>query len=379
MLSQHTRITESLRGIAPDAWNALAGDNPFLRHEFLSALHDTGCACSASGWTPIYLTLGENAALTGAMPLYAKTHSYGEYVFDWAWAEAYQRHGLDYYPKLLCAIPFTPVSGCRVLAGTEARRARLLTRALQLMRESQMSSLHCLLPPASEATEMQAQGMLLRTHVQFHWNNPGFASFDAFLASMNHDKRKKIKQERRKLSEAGIEFEWRLGKEISESDWKFFTRCYNRTYREHRSTPYLNLDFFQALGRHIPENLLLVVASLDGKQVASALNVYTSDTLYGRYWGALGYVPGLHFETCYYQAIEFCIERGIRVFEGGAQGEHKLARGFLPVKTYSAHTLAHPEFAVAVGDYLRREAKGVERYIDELNESSPFKPQQTSS
>jgi uncharacterized protein len=376
-LSQQTRITESLRGIAPDAWNALAGDNPFLRHEFLSALHDTSCACSASGWSPVYLTLWENAALIGAMPLYAKAHSYGEYVFDWAWAEAYQRHGLDYYPKLLCAIPFTPVSGCRVLAGTEERRARLLTRALQLMRESRMSSLHCLLPPAGEAAEMHAQGMLLRTHVQFHWNNPGFASFDAFLASMNHDKRKKIKQERRKLSEAGIEFNWRLGKEISESDWKFFTRCYNRTYREHRSTPYLNLDFFQALGRCMPENLLLVVASLDGKQVASALNVYTSDTLYGRYWGALGYIPGLHFETCYYQAIEFCIERGIRVFEGGAQGEHKLARGFLPVKTYSAHTLAHPEFALAVGDYLRREAKGVERYIDELNESSPFKPQQT--
>ena len=376
------RLLENLSGVHAADWNRLAAGHPLLSHEFFHALHSTGCASADSGWLPQFLTLWDKTApgnaggptaprLKAAMPLYLKSHSYGEYVFDWAWADAYQRHGLAYYPKLLAAIPFSPVSGPRLLATTDAERSALLCAALALARDT--SSLHILFPQAEEATLMQSEGMMLRSGVQFHWNNPGYASFEEFLAQMSHDKRKKIKQERRKLRDAGASFRRLRGNEIEEHDWAFFARCYQRTYREHRSTPYLNLEFFQRLGQTMPQHTLLIVAELDGKPIASALNLYSQETLYGRYWGALQYLPCLHFETCYYQALEFCIEEGIKVFEGGAQGEHKLARGFLPVKTQSAHWLAHPEFSDAVERFLEREQLGIARYVDELNEHSPYK------
>jgi uncharacterized protein len=365
------RTLDNLAGVDPDQWNALAGGHPFLRHELFHALHETGCASERSGWLPRFVTLWEDGALIAAMPLYLKFHSYGEYVFDWAWADAYQRHGLEYYPKLVSAVPFSPVQGSRLLASNDAARIRLLRAALALA--EQTSSLHILFPPESEAKLMADSGMLLRHGLQFHWCNPGYASFEAFLGALAHDKRKKIRQERRKLRDAGVRFRWLLGRDIRSEDWLLFTRCYKSTYRAHHSTPYLNRAFFERLGEVLPENVMLVVAELDGNPVASALNLFSEKVLYGRYWGAVAYVPGLHFETCYYQTIEFCIERGIEVFEGGAQGEHKLSRGFLPVQTVSAHWLKHTEFARAVERFLERETAGVERYLDELNERAPFR------
>ncbi len=365
------RVLDSLAGVDPRQWNALAGGHPFLRHELFHALHETGCASERTGWLPRFVTLWQDGRLAAAMPLYLKSHSYGEYVFDWAWAEAYQRHGFAYYPKLVSAVPFSPVQGPRLLAADDEARRRLLHAALALAGDA--SSLHVLFPLLEEAAPMAEAGMLIRRGVQFHWRNPGYRSFEDFLAALSHDKRKKIRQERRKVRDAGVRFRWLLGPDIRSEDWLFFTRCYKTTYRAHHSTPYLNRAFFERLGETLPENVMLIVAELDGNPLASALNVYSDKVLYGRYWGAVGYVPNLHFEACYYQVIEFCIERGIEVFEGGAQGEHKLSRGFLPVQTVSAHWLKRAEFARAVEQFLARETAGVERYLDELNDRAPFR------
>jgi predicted N-acyltransferase len=368
------RLIVDLSTIEASAWNALTGDQPFLKHEFFQALHLSGSACSATGWSPQFLTAWAGTRLVGALPLYLKTHSYGEYVFDWAWAEAYETHGLEYYPKLLSAVPFTPVSGPRLLAASAPVRRALLDAVLNLSGE--YSSLHMLFPDAGQAEEMREAGLLIRHGVQFHWHNHGYASFNDFLATLTHAKRKRIRQERRRVRESGISFECKTGAQISATDWRFFQRCYAHTYRAHRSSPYLNLDFFERVGASLGEHTLMVIASRAGQPLAAALNFYTRHALYGRYWGALEYVPGLHFETCYYQAQQFCIAHGIALMEGGAQGEHKLARGFTPVETLSAHWLRHPQFADAVARYLAREAQGVEHYIDELNEHTPFKQRQ---
>lgn len=367
-------VASSIADVRSEDWNALTGGNPFLRHEFLNALHETGCASMKTGWAPQYLLLRERGKLAAAMPLYLKGHSYGEYVFDWSWADAYRRHGLDYYPKLLCAVPFTPVTGRRLLAATSEHRNHLAAGALALAQELDVSSVHCLFPVTEDAEALASGGMMLRHGVQFHWTNAGYAGFDDFLRGMNHDKRKKIRQERRKVRDAGITFEWREGRDIDDADWSFFYRCYARTYREHHSTPYLNLEFFRSIGRTMPENLLLVLACRAGKPIAASFNVHDGARLYGRYWGALEHHPVLHFETCYYQVIEYCIARGIGFFEGGAQGEHtKLARGLTPVETCSAHWIARREFAAAIEDFLARETRGMAHHIDELNERVPFK------
>ncbi len=377
------RIVEDLAEIPAAQWEALRqdlpGNNPFLAHAFLLALQDSGCATPATGWRAQFLTLWRDEKLVGALPLYAKSHSWGEFVFDWAWAEAYQRHGLDYYPKLVACVPFTPVGGARLLADSAATRSRLLAAALELARDSGASSLHLLFPPETQAREMQRHGMLLRRGVQLHWHNPGYADFADYLAGMRRDKRKKIQQERRRVNDAGIRFEHLRGAQITPQHWEFFMRCYTRTHRQFNSPIALNLDFFLRVGAAMPENILLIVALRDDEPIASALNFYDDHALYGRSWGTLEYHAGLHFETCYYQAIEFCIARQIAIFEGGAQGEHKLSRGFLPATTWSAHWLAHPRFANAVAEFLQREAGGIERYIDELNESSPFKTGSTAS
>jgi len=370
-------VRDSIAAIPALDWNRLAGDDPFLRHEFLNTLHESGCASADTGWAPCFLILHEHGTLAGAMPLYLKSHSYGEYVFDWAWADAYRRHGLRYYPKLLNAVPFTPVAGSRLLADTAVRRRLLLDAALELARSAKASSLHCLFPSSGDAAEMQQSALLLRHGVQFHWLNPGYADFDGFLATLNHDKRKKIKQERRRVRDAGISFEWITGNAITDAEWVFFNLCYRETYRQHHSTPYLSLDFFRAIGRLMPDNIVLVVASRDRRRIAASLNIHNGRRLCGRYWGALEYHPGLHFETCYYQVIEFCITNAIARFEGGAQGEHKIARGLLPVETRSAHWLAQPQFAAAIEDFLKRETRGVAVYMDELNERSPFKQAHT--
>ncbi len=368
-----TRILDSLAEVRPEQWDALASAQPFLRHAFLEAMRLSGCACPETGWHPRHLTLWDGDDLVAALPLYAKDHSDGEFVFDWSWAEAYQRHGINYYPKLLANVPFTPVPGPRLLARDDACRARLLATALDVARSSGVSSLHILFPTATEAALMGAAGMMIRKGVQFHWRNPGYRDFEDYLFALTRDKRKKVRQERRHVVDAGGSLVRLNGGEIGEDDWAFFHRCYRLTYELRGRRPYLNLDFFLRLGRTMPENLLLVLAHRGGLPIAAALNLHDRDRLYGRYWGSVEDVPCLHFEACYYQAIEFAIERGIGVFEGGAQGEHKLARGFLPTETLSAHWLARPEFAQAVGRFLAREAQGVDRYVDELNEHNPFK------
>ncbi|KGB97607.1 N-acetyltransferase [Burkholderia multivorans] len=383
-IDYRTGILSSPAEVAADEWNALlardAQPTPFLRHEFLDALHVARCAVDETGWSPHFVTLTDarTGRLAAAAPVYAKQHSYGEYVFDWAWADAYQRNGLSYYPKLLCAVPFTPVQGTRLLAVDDDARRRLAATLLAFAEQSDASSLHVLFPTGDEARLLESMGMMLREGVQFHWINDGYRHFDDFLGTLEQKKRKNIRAERRKVRDAGVTFRRLTGERITDADWRFFTRCYRQTYREHYSSPYLNLDFFRAIGATMPENLLLVIAEADGQPIASALAVYRrgehgGGTLYGRYWGAIEHVPCLHFETAYYQLLEFCIEAGLDTFEGGAQGEHKLARGFLPTVTHSAHWLAHPAFADAVAHFLERETEHIHAYVDELREHDPFR------
>jgi uncharacterized protein len=365
----------ALADIAPEDWDALAGAQPFLSHAFLAALHDSGCASAETGWSPRYLTAWREGTLAGAMPLYAKAHSYGEYIFDWGWADAYRRHGRRYYPKLVAAIPFTPVPGPRLLASEAVTRNALLEYALGMVRARGYSSLHVLFPTATEFAEGEALGMIPRTGLQFHWNNPGYRDFADFLAAFAHDKRKKVKQERRKLAEAGVTFERKRGRDITSIDWAWFYACYERTYRAHHSTPYLSLEFFERIGADLPDSILLVLGSRAGRRICAALDIFNGDALWGRYWGTGEFVSGLHFEACYYQAIEFCIEQRIARFEGGAQGLHKLARGLLPVVTHSLHAVGDPEFASAIADFCAREQVDVAHSLDELETSTPFRNQ----
>ncbi|UJH72629.1 GNAT family N-acetyltransferase [Burkholderia cenocepacia] len=383
-IDYRTGILSSPAEVPADEWNALlardAQPTPFLRHEFLDALHVARCAVDDTGWSPHFVTLTDanTGRLAAAAPVYAKQHSYGEYVFDWAWADAYQRNNLPYYPKLLCAVPFTPVHGTRLLAADDDARRRLAATLLAFAEQSDVSSLHVLFPTGDEARLLESMGMMLREGVQFHWLNDGYRHFDDFLGTLEQKKRKNIRAERRKVHDAGVTFRRLTGDQITDADWRFFSRCYRQTYREHYSSPYLNLDFFRTIGATMPENLLLVIAEADGKPIASALAVYRrgehgGGTLYGRYWGAIEHVPCLHFETAYYQLLEFCIEAGLDTFEGGAQGEHKLARGFLPTVTHSAHWLAHPAFSDAVARFLERETEHIHAYVDELREHDPFR------
>jgi len=383
-IDYRTGILSSPAEVPADEWNALlardAQPTPFLRHEFLDALHVARCAVDDTGWSPHFVTLTDERTgrLAAAAPVYAKQHSYGEYVFDWAWADAYQRNDLPYYPKLLCAVPFTPVQGTRLLAADDDARRRLAATLLAFAEQSDVSSLHVLFPTGDEAALLESMGMMLREGVQFHWINDGYRHFDDFLGTLEQKKRKNIRAERRKVHEAGVTFRRLTGDRITDADWRFFSRCYRQTYREHYSSPYLNLDFFRTIGATMPENLLLVIAEAGGQPIASALAVYRrgengGGTLYGRYWGAVEHVPCLHFETAYYQLLEFCIEAGLDTFEGGAQGEHKLARGFLPTVTHSAHWLAHPAFSDAVARFLERETEHIHAYVDELREHDPFR------
>ncbi|WP_338758878.1 GNAT family N-acetyltransferase [Massilia sp. METH4] len=379
-MSFRSAVLTSLSQAGDAAWTALLASqepgrapNPFLSYAFLHALHESGSASAKTGWQPQFLALWDGDELAAAMPLYVKSHSYGEYVFDWAWADAYHRNGVEYYPKLLSAIPFTPVTGGRLLARDDAARAALVALLCEQQEASGVSSTHVLYPPQAQADTLKDAGFMLRTGVQFHWLNDGYEDFEAFLASLEHKKRKNIRAERRKVREAGVTMRRVRGVDALEADWRFFHRCYRNTYSEHYSKPYLNLDFFQRIGATMPENILLVIAERGGEPIASSLLIHTEDTLYGRYWGALEHVPCLHFETAYYQPLEFCIEQRIGTFEGGAQGEHKMARGFLPTRTWSAHWLAHPAFADAVERFLERESGGIDAYMDELNERNPFK------
>ena len=354
-------------------WNALARGQPLLSHAFLSALHETGCASRSTGWQPRYLGAWAGSTLVGALPLYVKTHSYGEYVFDWGWADAYRRYGRRYYPKLVAAIPFTPVTGPRLLAEDIAVKRALLAAARAIVARGEASSLHLLFLDDTDARLCGDASMIARTGVQFHWTQAGYRDFADFLASFSHDKRKKVKQDRRKVAEAGVTFVRKTGRDIAPDDWAFFYRCYQGTYRAHHSTPYLTPSFFERIAQTMPGNLLLVLGERNGRPLCAALDVFNADTLWGRYWGTIDYVPGLHFEACYYQAIEFCLEHGIGSFEGGAQGLHKLARGLTPLATHSAHAIADPAFAEAIADFCARERVDIAHTIGELEESRPFR------
>ncbi|WP_162567840.1 GNAT family N-acetyltransferase [Variovorax sp. SRS16] len=391
------RIHRSPCEIDAAAWDGLlaqqAAPSPFMRHAYLAALHESGSASPASGWTPRFVTLWRGKQLLAGCPLYVKGHSYGEYVFDWAWANAYEQHGLAYYPKAVVAVPFTPVSGARLLARDAQSRALLVQALIAWCKEEALSSLHLLFGDDPDIAACADAGLMLRHTVQFHWENQpaaasgdtsGWTSFDVFLASLSHDKRKKIRQERRKVHDAGVSFRWSLGADIDEADWDFFYRCYARTYREHGNPPYLSRDFFQRMAVTMPEAWLLFVAERHGKPIATSLIALSAASTgagasadpivaYGRYWGALERVDCLHFEACYYQPLQWCIEHGVHRFEGGAQGEHKMARALMPVKTTSAHWLAHPAFADAVERFLEREGAGIDNYMDHLGERSPFR------
>jgi uncharacterized protein len=376
------RVFSAPREADADRWNELLRDqnspSPFMRHEYLAAMHDSKSAVPATGWAPHFLTLWLGDDLHAACALYLKEHSYGEYVFDWAWADAYRRHALPYYPKALVASPFTPVPGSRLLARDGAARRALLGALLAWCKAQKLSSLHILFAPDEDAAACEAAGMMLRHTVQFHWTRQvNWSCFDDFLAGLSQEKRKKIRQEQRKVREAGVSFRWSRGADIAPKDWDFFYRCYERTYWEHGNAPYLTRDFFRRMARDMPECWLLFVAERAGRPIASSLIALGESSrekvAYGRYWGALERVDCLHFEACYYQPLAWCIAHGFDRFEGGAQGEHKMARALMPVKTSSAHWLAHPAFADAVEQFLQREGRGIDQYLEHLERRSPFR------
>lgn len=386
-LSLHATASE----VDAAAWDALlarqAHPTPFMRHAYLAALEDSGSATPDTGWLPVYFTLAQADQLDqphqlgAACVLYVKTHSRGEYVFDWAWAQAYARHGLDYYPKAVLAVPFTPVPGARLLAQDEAARTALLQAVLQWSAHQGLSSLHLLFGAEDDLAAARRCGLMLRQTVQFHWCNvhpatgQPFADFEDFLASLSQDKRKKIRQERRRVRDAGVEFRALQGRAIGPDEWDFFYRCYERTYLEHGNAPYLSRDFFARMASDLPDHWLMFIAERGGQPIASSLIGVdpVRRVAYGRYWGALQRVDCLHFEACYYQPLAWCIEHGWLRFEGGAQGEHKMARALLPVATTSAHWLAHPAFADAVDRYLARETGQVQAYMAHLAQRSPLK------
>jgi len=381
------RVFANPLDIPAAAWDALLhqqdAPSPFMQHAYLSALHSSGSATPQTGWTPQFVTLWQDQSLVAACPFYIKAHSYGEYVFDWAWANAYHEHGLDYFPKGLIAVPFTPVPGSRLLATDTTTRQALLQAILDICQDQELSSLHLLFTSPNDRAACDALGLLQRQTVQFHWHNTAaenihFDSFDTFLASLSQEKRKKIKQERRRVNDAGVHFRSATGTAISPEDWAFFYQCYERTYLEHGNAPYLTPAFFQHMQHDMPNNWVLFIAEREGRPIASSLIAIQglgshSAVAYGRYWGALERVDCLHFEACYYQPIQWCIANGVQCFEGGAQGEHKMARALMPLATYSAHWLAHPAFADAVERYLERESMGLDHYLAHLAERSPFK------
>ncbi len=380
MIASRARLLNSIADIDAATWNSLRADaagQPFLRHEFLLALEESGCAAPRSGWTPRHLIVEDSrGAVLGAMPLFRKAHSRGEFVFDFSWANAYAQHGMKYYPKLLSAVPFTPVSGPRLLwspqADARAVTGALIRAACDYARSEQLSSWHILFPADGDLQALKRAGLIVRRDCQFHWHNRGYESFDAFLAGFTAEKRKKAKRERRRVAEAGIEFDTRLGGEIDEALWRVVYEFYADTFYRHGHEPYLNLRFFKLIGTRMPERLMLKVARLGRDPIAVAIFFVGDDALFGRYWGAGGNYHSLHFETCYYQGIEYCIEKKLQRFEPGTQGEHKVPRGFVPVLTSSVHDIVDERFAAAIREFAAREARGVDSYAAAVNEHVPY-------
>ena len=393
-------VHDGVGAVDAGEWDALllaqAHPTPFMRHAYLHALEASDSVGGDTGWQPVTLTvrLRGGGALVAAAAAYLKMHSNGEYVFDWAWADAYRRYGVPYYPKLLVAVPFTPVPGSRLLARDAPTRALLLRALGALARETQCSSVHLLFGDEADYDAARAAGWMMRQGVQFHWHNRhdaappddaaaapivlAYTGFADFLAGLQRDKRKKIAQERRRVGEAGVTFETLEGARLTQADWDFFHACYRNTYAEHHSTPYLTRDFFTRMRQAMPAHWVMFVASRGGRRVACSLIAvdHATGAAFGRYWGALESIPYVHFEACYYQPLQWCIEHRFRRFEGGAQGEHKMARGLMPARTQSAHWIAEPEFARAIGAHLKQESGAIDEYLDELDDRSPFKTRQ---
>lgn len=378
------RTLDDITQVDALAWNALnaqAGGSMLTSHRFLAAFEQSGSVCPNTGWQPQHLMVQAELSneVLAVVPLYIKGHSYGEFVFDWAWADAYQRAGLRYYPKWLVGVPFTPVTSARLLCEPK-HRAIAAQALLNTVKSTDLSSLHVLYTEPLDQQKLVAAGCLSRHHTQFHWHNAGWQSFDEFLGHLTQPKRKKIRAERRKVRDAGVTTQTKTGDQITAADWDFFYRCYANTYAERGNPPYLTREFFARID---PQSCLLVLAHREQKPIAASLlwrdkitdpiTSVSTHKLYGRYWGGLETIDCLHFEVAYYTPIEWAIEQQIDIIEGGAQGEHKMARGFTPVQTQSAHWLAHEGFAQAVADYLEREKQGLAAYNDSLG--SPFKSQ----
>lgn len=370
-------VHNSISDINSNEWNRLAGDRyPFIRHEFLALAEQSGCVSETTGWSPRHIGIYESSgALVAAMPLYEKIHSWGEFVFDWSWAQAYQRVGLEYYPKLVSAAPFTPAPSPRLLTlNDDAELAQeLLAQAVKIASDGGLSSLHVLFPTPEELPALEKAGLKLRKDCQFHWHNRDYQNFDAFLESFSSAKRKKAKRDRRHVAEQGVTFRWLDGHKLDKAVWRDVYQLISNTFLQRGSLPYYSLDFMVEVSARLPDNIQVVLAQMNNEIIATAVFFRGTDALYGRYWGCNTDINALHFETCYYQGIDFCIKHGISRFEPGTQGEHKISRGFSPVTTWSAHWLARPEFFTAIEQYLDREQDYIDRYIDAVNQHSPFK------
>ncbi|MBK1723570.1 GNAT family N-acetyltransferase [Thiocystis violacea] len=374
-LTTHSRIAE----IPAQTWNALADpDTPFLRHEFLRAMEDHGCVGEQLGWIPTHLALRDaDDEVLAVAPCYLKLNSYGEFVFDWSWADAYRRSGRDYYPKLVIASPYTPATGTRILTGSgdrEGAHARALIQgSVKVAERLEVSSLHWLFTTEHETQQLESQGLMRRLGCQFHWRNHDYDSFDAFLNALTAAKRKMIKRERRRVSDSGLRIRRIRGDAVSEAEWAIFHRLYCDTFDKRGGLATLSLDFFQRIAETMGEHLLLVLAYDAGKVVAGAFNLLGSSSLYGRHWGCFRDYHSLHFEVCYYQGLEHCVEHHLQRFEPGAQGEHKVSRGFLPTRTWSAHWVADPNFGAAIRRFLATETEGMEGYIADMTDHSPYR------
>ena len=388
--SYTTEIYSAIHQIPGDTWNALIWHpqaSPFIRHEYLLAMEQSACVSQKTGWQPCHFTVWQSSPrqLLAAMPFYLKTHSYGEYVFDWAWANAYQENGLSYYPKMLSAIPFTPVGGTRILGNDPEAAKYLLQSAAQFAKEQGYSSIHVLFPMFGDQALFQDLGYLRRESIQFHWQNqslehPGncLSSFEEFLYTLNKKRRNNILRERSQVQSANVKFIHVPGSQMTPQHWETFYACYETNYLNHGNKPYLNREFFSQIGQHMPDYLHLIFAIQEGTHIAASLlfrdrNKDGQERAYGRYWGSTKFVSNLHFETAYYQSIEFCIQEKIAVFEGGAQGEHKIHRGLLPVNLFSMHYLLDDRFGLAVENYLKKEGQSMRQYLNELEDHQPIK------
>jgi predicted N-acyltransferase len=381
--SPTARLIDGMNEVQPAQWDALANPpdqpaNPFVSHAFLSALEESGSVAVETGWQPAHIIVENKNAIIGAAPMYVKNHSYGEYVFDHAWAQAFERAGGEYYPKLQVAVPFTPVTGPRLLTGGNAIAREALAQAMMAFaKRLEVSSLHITFPTEDEARALAAQGFLQRHDQQFHWHNENYPDFAAFLAALSSIKRKNLRRERTQARANGIDVEWVTGSDLKERHWDAFFAFYMDTGSRKWGSPYLTRKFFSLVGQNMADQTLLVMAKRNGRYIAGALNFIGGDTLYGRNWGAIEHHPFLHFELCYYQAIEFAIAKGLKVVEAGAQGAHKLARGYLPARTHSLHWIAHAGLRDAVARYLKEERRAVAQDMEALAEHAPFRKTDT--